>query len=76
MDLHKVLLELYEEKKRLEEVIASLESLQKADGGRHAEGDDGAKRRGRRGMGPEERINVSQRMKQYWAKRRKERDRE
>lgn len=74
MDLQKVLRELYEEKKRLEEVIASLEALQVSGGARSNESDlagDHAKRRGRKNMGPEERLKVSQRMKKYWAAKRK-----
>jgi len=78
MDLQKVLRELYEEKKRLEDVIASLEALQSGADARGPESDgsaDSARRRGRKSMGPEERAKVSQRMKRYWAgKRRRERE--
>jgi hypothetical protein len=74
MDLFKAIRELYEEKQRIDEVIAHLEFLS-ADRGastgsptvplavRH--------RRGRKNMGAEERLEVSRRMKEYWAKRRK-----
>lgn len=78
MDLQRVLRELYEEKKRLEEVIASLEALQSGAAARGLESEaigDSARRRGRKSMGPEERAKVSQRMKRYWAgKRRRERE--
>ncbi len=68
MDLYKAIRSLYEEKKRLDRLIQSLERIQaraavvppvkpKA-------------RRGRRGMSPEERVEVSERMKRYWASRR------
>ncbi|MCC6364764.1 MAG: hypothetical protein IT165_14685 [Bryobacterales bacterium] len=74
MDLFKAIRELYEEKQRIDEVIAHLEFLS-ADRGastgsstvplavRH--------RRGRKSMGAEERLEVSRRMKDYWARRRK-----
>ena len=63
----KLLRYLRAEKLRLEKVIASLEELQKPLGST-----DGALpgRRGRKSMGPEERLEVSERMKKYWAKRR------
>ena len=71
MDLHKAIQELYAEKARLERVIASLEELQRS-------ADDAplltksVKRRGRKFMEPKERQEVSERMKRYWAARRKE----
>ncbi len=69
MDLYKAIRQLYEERARLDRVIASLEELQRA-----AEADSEeatAKRRGRKAMSEEERRQVSERMKQYWADRRK-----
>jgi 16S rRNA G1207 methylase RsmC len=73
MDLYKAIQDLYAEKEKLERVIASLEELQRA-----AEGGQitlhGNKRRGRKSMGEDERAEVSQRMKKYWASRRKEED--
>ncbi len=78
MDLFKAIHDLYEEKRRLDEVIAKLEQVL------HAQKTDGKvppiptvraeppKRRGRKSMSEEERIIVSQRMKEFWAKRRKE----
>ena len=72
MDLYKAIRELREEKRRVEEAIASLEGLSKAaDDVRHLDLDALAKkRRGRRSMPPEERHDVSERMKKYWAGRR------
>lgn len=62
MDVHKALRELYEEKKRLDMMIAVLE--------RKLIVLDPPKRRGRSSMTPEERAAVSRRMQEYWAKRR------
>jgi len=71
MDLYKAIQDLYAEKEKLERVIASLEELQRA-----AESGQvmlrGSKRRGRKSMGDGERAEVSERMKRYWASRRKE----
>jgi hypothetical protein len=69
MDLHKTIQDLYAEKEKLERVIASLEELQRAaDANSHVMGR--SKRRGRKSMGSEERQEVSERMKRYWASRR------
>jgi hypothetical protein len=69
MDLRKTIQDLYAEKEKLERVIASLEELQRAaDANSHVMGR--AKRRGRKSMGSEERQEVSERMKKYWASRR------
>ncbi len=73
MDLHKAIRELYEEKRRLEHAIASLEDLLKSGAGSGPGTAGGAGPRGRRGrksMPPEERRKVSERMKRYWAQRR------
>jgi hypothetical protein len=65
MDLSKTISELYEERTRLDRVIASLEQL----------GADSfpvpitASRRGRKFMSPQERHEVSERMRRYWAGR-------
>jgi len=65
MDLSKTIAELYEEKTRLDRVIASLEQL----------GEDPSPmpmmthRRGRKFMSPQERRQVSERMRRYWAGR-------
>lgn len=73
MDLRNTIRELYEEKQRIEEAIASLEELQGSKGrlAAHALPESPRKeRRGRKTMPPEERREVSSRMKRYWAKRR------
>jgi len=65
MDLSKTIAELYEEKTRLDKVIASLEQL----------GENPiplrvvTHRRGRKYMSPQERRQVSERMRRYWAGR-------
>ena len=65
MDLSKTIADLYEERTRLDRVIASLEQL----------GEDSfpvsitTSRRGRKFMSPEERHEVSERMRRYWAGR-------
>jgi hypothetical protein len=62
MDLTKTIEELRRDKERLERVIASLEELQVA-----MLWSPQKKRRGRKSMSPEERREVSERMKNYWA---------
>jgi hypothetical protein len=69
MDLFKAIQDLYEEKRRLDQVIASLEALQALDEGRSREG--APKKRGRKSMSVDERKEVSERMRQYWESRRK-----
>lgn len=70
MDLYKAIQDLYAEKEKLERVIASLEELQRAAGGGIPPQQTSGKRRGRKSMGADERQEVSERMKKYWAKRR------
>ena len=70
MDLYKAIQELYAEKEKLERVIASLEELQRTAGSLPIP-PTGGKRRGRKSMNPKERQEVSERMKKYWASRRK-----
>lgn len=70
MDLYKAIQDLYAEKEKLERVIASLEELQKSGGNSPVVPHQG-KRRGRKSMDPKERQEVSERMKRYWADRRK-----
>ena len=65
MDLSKTIAELYEEKSRLDRVIASLEQL----GENPFPLSFTAPRRGRKFMSPEERREVSERMRRYWAGR-------
>jgi len=71
MDLYKAIQDLYAEKEKLERVIASLEDLQRAAGGGVPPSPGSGKRRGRKSMGSDERQEVSERMKKYWAGRRK-----
>jgi len=73
MDLYKAIQDLYAEKEKLERVIASLEELQQAAGSVPALPATG-KRRGRKSMDAKERQEVSERMKKYWASRRKRKD--
>jgi hypothetical protein len=68
MDLYKAIAELYEEKQRLDTAIAALEGM---DSLRDAQAIP-TRRHGRKSMGAEERLQVSQRIKNYWAKRRSE----
>ena len=65
MDLSKTIAELYEEKTRLDRVIASLEQL----GQETFPISIAVSRRGRKFMSPEERREVSERMRRYWAGR-------
>ena len=65
MDLHKTIRHLREERKRLDETIARLEAMQAS--GESAKPAAPPKRRGRKTMGIEERLDVSERMKRYWA---------
>jgi len=71
MDLYKTIQDLYAEKEKLERVISSLEELQAAAGNLPTLPKSG-KRRGRKSMGAKERQEVSERMKKYWANRRKQ----
>jgi hypothetical protein len=70
MDLYKVIQDLYAEKEKLERVIASLEELQKT-AGTLPQVPQVSNRRGRKSMNSNERKEVSERMKKYWASRRK-----
>ncbi len=67
MDLQKAIRELYAEKERIDGVIASLEQYLQTGGTIPSK-----RRRGRKSMGPEERQEVSARMRNYWASRRGE----
>lgn len=67
MDLQQTIHQLEIQKRAIEFVIAELEQLQNGnDGGSVAM----ENRRGRKSMGSEERRQVSERMKRYWANRR------
>jgi hypothetical protein len=67
MDLFKAIKVLYEEKRRIDEIIERLEMM---SGLRQGNVFSGQNRRGRKKMGEAERAEVSRRMKEYWAKRR------
>lgn len=66
MDLYRIIQELVGERDRLVQLIQSLE--QHAGNGRKRK----ATRRGRKSMDKAARQQVSERMKQYWEKRREE----
>jgi hypothetical protein len=66
----KAIQELYSERRRLERVIASLEELQRSAATIPAP-TRRVQCRGRQFMDAQERQEVSQRMKKYWAARRK-----
>jgi hypothetical protein len=65
MDLRKTIAELYQEKTRLDKVIASLEQLAQEPALIPVH----IHRRGRKFMSPQERRKVSERMRRYWAAR-------
>jgi hypothetical protein len=64
MDIFKAIQELQDEKQRLDEVITRLEII--------ANQTAPAQRRGRKFMTAEERHAVSERMREYWAARKKQ----
>ena len=67
MDWYVAIRELHEEKKRLDRLIAALEAIAN---GESPEATSSLPRRGRKTMSAEERKQVSERMKRYWAGRR------
>lgn len=69
MDVLRLIRQLTVQKKLIEHAIADLEQVLTIESGA-AYGDSG-KKRGRKGMDPEERRIVSERMTKYWADRRK-----
>ena len=69
MDFYAAIRELVEEKKRLDRLIAALEAVKNGDAQDTLNGVIGS-RRGRKAMGEQERREVSERMKRYWANRR------
>ena len=71
MDLAKIIKDLSDEKSRMEAAIAMLEDLQRTSV--TVPDLPNSKRRGRKAMPLEERQEVSERMKRYWAKRREQR---
>lgn len=68
MDLSDAIQKLYAEKESLVRAIAALEALQRDSSA--GSGAVSRSRRGRKSMDPEEREEVSLRMKKYWASRR------
>jgi hypothetical protein len=78
MDLYKAIRQLREEIELLDRVIESLEHLEKgglADVAAPIPPEQPAKRRGRKSMTEEERRAVSERMRKFWADKRKGRNR-
>jgi hypothetical protein len=71
IDLYKTIQDLYDEKEKLQRIIASLVDLQRGVGGDIPLMPKGGKRRGRKSMSDEERQTVSVRMKKYWSVRRR-----
>ena len=63
MDLYQAIQELYEEKRRLDQAIAALESQGYVPSAP-------VRRRGRKSMNEDERKQVSERMRKYWESRR------
>ena len=70
MDLQETIRQLKIQKRKVELAIAELEQLQGSDSGSSVVM---VNRRGRKSMGSEERQQVSDRMKRYWANRREQR---
>ena len=70
MDLYRIIRELVAERDRVAQLIRSLEAH---SGGGKGPGRPANERRGRKSMDRAAREQVSERMKQYWAKRRAER---
>jgi len=68
MDLFEAIQKLYAEKESLLRATSALETLQASDTKGTVE--IGRTKRGRKSMDPEERQEVSLRMKKYWASRR------
>jgi hypothetical protein len=72
MDLDKVITKLQGERAKLDAIIASLEQIKQA--GAEIPKEVLKKRRGRKFMNEADRREVSERMKRYWAARRKMKD--
>ncbi|MBI4877440.1 MAG: hypothetical protein HY822_22660 [Acidobacteria bacterium] len=68
MDVFAAIRELREERDRLDAMIGVLQS--RLDWERQRTSPASKIRRGRRNMGPEERLQVSERMRRYWDQRR------
>ena len=70
MDFYSAIRELLEEKKRLDRLITTLEAME--NGTIDPADLTTVRRRGRKAMSEQERRQVSDRMKRYWATRRGE----
>jgi hypothetical protein len=68
MDLTRIIGQLYAERDRVRQAIATLEQFQQENNTAVA----AHRTRGRKSMGTEERKVVAERVKTYWAKRRQE----
>ncbi len=68
MDVYEAIRDLRKERDRLDALIVVLEARVKWE--RQQKSVTGMSRRGRKTMSPEERIEVSERMRRYWAARR------
>lgn len=68
MDLYPILAMLLKERKRVDHLIRILESFERGETVTEAERE--SRRRGRKSMSPQERKDVSRRMRKYWASRR------
>ena len=66
MDVDKMIQELNAEIERIKAAVAFLEELRGP-----SEASATEERRGRKSMGAEERLEVSERMRKYWANRRR-----
>jgi hypothetical protein len=69
LDLSRIIQDLHSEQNRITELIHALEEVQKYYASRPAR-EASVRRRGRKSMGEDERLQVSQRMRKYWAMRR------
>jgi hypothetical protein len=67
VDLERIIRELEEERNRIDGIIEAMERYNRV-----SDTVSGHKRRGRKFMSAEDRKEVSDRMKQYWAKRKAE----
>jgi hypothetical protein len=74
MDLYRIINELVQERARLERIIQSLEGMSPSTSKIPVRAP--GKRRGRKSMDSVARKEVSERMKIYWAGRRKEKQKE
>jgi hypothetical protein len=70
MDIYRIIQDLVEERNRVDRIIASLEEM--AGSGKTSTSGTGRNHRGRKSMDAKGRKEVSERMKRYWANRRKE----